>query len=225
MTTKQKVLVIDDEHSALRMFRMYLKIYGYEPLLALDGEEGLALFKEHLPEIVFTDIKMPGIDGLTVLKKIKEIRPQTEVIIITGHGDFDLAIKALHLDATDFLNKPFGKEEIESALARAKKRLSSSGPAEKSFELSLKEDKAVIKLNVYLTSQTVPILKSLWEQIKQKKNVKQLELLFSPDLSVNGAGITFLSDLKKEAKELGIDVIFSNISKQLSILFKEIQLI
>ena len=67
---------------------------------------------------------MPGIDGLTVLQRMKDIDPKVEIIVITGHGDTDLAKQALDRNATDFLNKPIKKEALDAALKKAKERLS-----------------------------------------------------------------------------------------------------
>ena len=65
------------------------------------------------------DVRMPSMDGIEVLERIKKISPETEVIVVTGHGDMDLAIKALQLDASDFITKPVGNEALSIALKRA----------------------------------------------------------------------------------------------------------
>ena len=118
-----KILVIDDEKPTLSMFRLFLDAYGYAVYTAENGTEGLAIFQKERPEIVLTDIKMPGIDGLVVLQQIREIEPNTAVIVITGHGDTDLAEQAANLDAVDFINKPIKKEALDAALEKAKKKL------------------------------------------------------------------------------------------------------
>jgi YesN/AraC family two-component response regulator len=117
------ILVIDDEKATLSMFRLFLDAYGYTVYTAENGAEGLTIFQKEKPEIVLTDIKMPGIDGLAVLQQIKEIAPGTAVIVITGHGDTALAEQAAALDAVDFINKPIKKEALDAALAKAQKRL------------------------------------------------------------------------------------------------------
>ncbi|MGM0642444.1 MAG: response regulator, partial [Thermodesulfobacteriota bacterium] len=118
-----KVLVIDDEKPTLSMFRLFLSAYGYTVFIAEDGEEGIRVFEKQEPEIVFTDLKMPGMDGLEVLKKIREKKIGSEVIIITGHGDIDKAIQALDFDASDFINKPVEKAALDAALKRAHARI------------------------------------------------------------------------------------------------------
>lgn len=119
----KKILVIDDEKPTLTMFQLFLNAYGYKVFLAESGAEGLQIFEEENPDIVFTDVKMPGMDGLTVLKKIKNTTPTTEVVVITGHGDQALAKEALANQATFFINKPIKKEDLDAALAEAEARI------------------------------------------------------------------------------------------------------
>jgi len=118
-----KLLLIDDEPDILRVLGISLKADGYEVIPAINGVEGLKEFSLHKPSIVITDIKMPGMDGIEVLEKIKEIDPDTEVIIITGHGDIDNAIESLKYGASDFINKPVRDEALSIALTRAKEKL------------------------------------------------------------------------------------------------------
>lgn len=119
-----KLLVIDDEEGIRKLLTLSLETDGYEVFSAASGEKGLQVFEREDPPIVLTDIKMPGIDGIEVLKQIKGQSPDTEVIMITGHGDMDLAIESLKLDASDFLNKPIKDEALSVALRRAKERIS-----------------------------------------------------------------------------------------------------
>lgn len=118
-----KILLIDDEEDILKVLSMSLKMDGYDVITATGGKEGIALFKQTAPQIVLTDIKMPGMDGLQVLKQIREFEPHAEVIIITGHGDIDSAIEALQYGASDFIHKPVKDEALSIALKRAEEKL------------------------------------------------------------------------------------------------------
>ena len=120
---KTKLLLADDEAGIRKVLGISLEDSGYEVLLAENGEEALHLFREALPSIVLTDIKMPGIDGIELLGIIKEENPDTEVIMITGHGDMDLAIESLKLDATDFITKPINNDALDIALKRANEKI------------------------------------------------------------------------------------------------------
>ncbi|MDI6688340.1 MAG: response regulator, partial [Desulfobacterales bacterium] len=121
--SKLKLLLIDDEEGIRKLLSLSLKRDGYQVLTAEDGGKGIELFRKNLPIIVLTDIKMPGMDGIEVLKRVKEIDPDTQVIVITGHGDMESAIKSLQLGASDFITKPVGDQVLAVALNRAKERL------------------------------------------------------------------------------------------------------
>lgn len=123
----EKILVIDDEKPTLSMFRLFLDAYGYRVYTAENGAEGIDIFRKEKPAIVLTDIKMPGIDGLAVLQQIKKIAPKTAVIVITGHGDTDLAEQAVALHAVDFINKPIKREALDAALEKARQKLAATG--------------------------------------------------------------------------------------------------
>jgi PAS domain S-box-containing protein len=120
MTT---ILVIDDEESILTMMRMTLELDGYQVLTAGDGPRGLKLFKKHSPEIVLLDVRMPGMDGLQVLQRIKAIDKDAEVIIVTGHGDMDMAVECMRKEASNFLTKPVSDDLLSIALKRSLERV------------------------------------------------------------------------------------------------------
>ena len=123
----RRILVIDDEEAIVRVLAMSLRADGYEVVTALGGQEGLDRYRSENPAIVLTDIKMPGMDGIEVLQRIKALETadqrETEVIIVTGHGDIDNAIEALKFGASDFLNKPVRDEALGVALQRAWEKL------------------------------------------------------------------------------------------------------
>ncbi len=119
----KKILLVDDEEGIRKVLGISLADMGYDVITAESGEEALSLFEKITPPIVLTDIKMPGMDGVTLLRTIKELNPDTEVIMITGHGDMDLAIKSLKYEATDFVTKPINDDVLEIALKRAHERI------------------------------------------------------------------------------------------------------
>ena len=119
----EKILLVDDEEGIRTVLGITLADYGYEVLKAAGGGEALRLFRDQKPGIVLTDIKMPGMDGIQVLRKIKEESPDTEVIMITGHGDMELAIESLKCNATDFITKPINDDALEIALKRANEKI------------------------------------------------------------------------------------------------------
>jgi signal transduction histidine kinase len=119
----EKILLIDDERPILEVLDISLSSEGYEVLTAESGPAGLEIFKREDPRLVITDIKMPGMDGLEVLRRIREFEKEAEVIVITGHGDMDTAISALQYGASDFITKPVKDEALMLAIRRAEEKI------------------------------------------------------------------------------------------------------
>ena len=117
-----KILFIDDEEGIRKVMSVTLEDAGYEVVTAYDGENGLRLCKEISPHIVITDVRMPKMDGIQVLEAVKKFDPDIEVIVATAFGEMDLAIRALQLDASDFITKPINDEVLFLALKRAQDR-------------------------------------------------------------------------------------------------------
>ena len=120
---EKTILLVDDERDIREVLNLSLSDMGYQVYEAENGDQALGIFKEVLPAIVLTDIKMPGMDGIELLEKVKRENPEAEVIMITGHGDMDLAIKSLKYKATDFITKPINVDVLEIALQRAMERI------------------------------------------------------------------------------------------------------
>ena len=117
------LLLVDDEEGIRTVLGIALADIGYRVITAENGQQALELFHEQAPPIVITDIKMPVMDGIELLKAIKINQPETEVIVLTGHGDMDLAIQCLKLEATDFVTKPINDDALDIALKRANERI------------------------------------------------------------------------------------------------------
>ena len=120
---KKEILLVDDEADIREVLEIALEDLGYEVRVAANGEQALNLFKIHTPPLVITDIKMPSMDGIELLKHIKRENRECEVIMITGHGDMNLAIKSLKHAATDFITKPINVDALEISLQRAQEKI------------------------------------------------------------------------------------------------------
>jgi two-component system nitrogen regulation response regulator NtrX len=106
------ILIIDDEPTILQTLGGLLSDEGFEVLTAENGYEGLKLIEETAPDLVLLDIWMPGIDGIETLKKIKADQPQLQVVIITGHGNIETAVRATKLGAFDLIEKPLNIDRV-----------------------------------------------------------------------------------------------------------------
>jgi DNA-binding NtrC family response regulator len=119
MSSKVRIVVIDDEVNAASALCTLLKEDGYEVACAHDGATGLALVEQNDADLVLTDVRMPGMDGLELLKQIKQSRPQTLVILMTAYGTVKNAVRAMKSGAEDYLAKPLDVEELEVVIERA----------------------------------------------------------------------------------------------------------
>jgi signal transduction histidine kinase len=117
------ILLVDDEQDIRDVLQVALADAGYDVLQAENGRQALDLFLEKRPPIVVTDIKMPVLDGIQLLRRIKREAPDTEVIMITGHGDMDLAVRSLKHEASDFITKPIHVDALEIALKRVGEKI------------------------------------------------------------------------------------------------------
>ncbi len=121
--SKFPLLLVDDEAGIRTVLSITLEDAGYPVDTAANVEEALALFNEKHHPLIVTDIKMPGRTGIDLLREVKEIHPETEVIMITGHGDMELAVQSLKCDAFDFIAKPINHDVLFFGLERASERI------------------------------------------------------------------------------------------------------
>ena len=117
-----KVLLIDDEADICEVMAYTLEDAGYQVQMAGNGEAGLARCESDPPQIIVTDVRMPGISGIEVLETVKQRFADIEVVVATAFGDMDLAVRALRLDASDFITKPINADALLVAVARARQR-------------------------------------------------------------------------------------------------------
>ena len=116
---KSRILVIDDEAAIRDSLRMTLEYEGYEFLSAATGQEGLALAEREAPDLVLLDVKMPGMDGIEVLERLRNMNDQLPIVVISGHGTISTAVEATKKGAWDFIEKPFASERVLVSLRNA----------------------------------------------------------------------------------------------------------
>jgi two-component system, NtrC family, nitrogen regulation response regulator NtrX len=109
---KPRILVIDDEEGVRSSLKLILEYDGYDVMLASSGEEGVKLLEREAPDLVFLDIKMPGMDGFDVLEKVHHLVESIPFVVISGHADMASAVKAIKLGAFDFINKPPEQDRV-----------------------------------------------------------------------------------------------------------------
>lgn len=131
MVNDFRVLLVDDEAEFLETLEKRLRKRKVEVSLATSGEEALALLEDKAPDVVVLDVKMPGMDGIEVLKEIKKRWPLVEVVMLTGHANVEVAIQGMELGAFDYLMKPVDIDELVYKLQDAYRRKSLHEEAKK----------------------------------------------------------------------------------------------
>lgn len=177
---KKKIIVIDDESAIRESLKGVLEDEGFEIITAEDGESGIRLVRENIPDLVLLDIWMKGIDGIEVLKRLKEELPFIPVIIMSGHGTIDVAVSATKLGAFDFIEKPISLERLFLLIENAIKY----------YEL--------LNENVYLKKRVGKSLDIASKSEKIQKIIENLKQLAKSDKSVlflgeEGVGKSFFA--------------------------------
>ena len=112
------ILVVDDEKNIRLTLRESLKTFNARVETAVNGEEALDMAAKRRYDLVLLDLKMPGMNGMEVLRRLHEMSPGTAVVLLTAHGTVETAVEAMKLGAVDFLQKPFAPKEIRELVAR-----------------------------------------------------------------------------------------------------------
>lgn len=126
-TIPENILIVDDEDDILQLMSETISRWGYNPIIAHDGEDALEKLESLPISLLLTDIRMPKIDGVSLLKKVKEASPDLHVIIFTGYPALQSAIDALKSGAYDYLVKPVDLAELKGKLEAALKERRLSG--------------------------------------------------------------------------------------------------
>lgn len=156
----KQVLIIDDDESLRRVMELTLDEAGFQVMTAVDGEQGLVLFRDRKPAVVICDVQMPGMSGYEVLEQIRKEQPDTLVIIITAFGTIEKAVRAMKLGAFDYLTKPFSRDALRQVLngAFSFRNL----PAAKTQSVAGSEDKPTLQL-----IGTSPLIEDMRELISR----------------------------------------------------------
>src|SRR6187549_273010 len=116
---RKQILVVDDEPNLRRVLSAQLERDGYDVRTAEDGEQALVVLKEHHLDLIITDLRMPKLDGMELLRRAVAIDDELPVVMITAHGTVDNAVEALKTGAFDYLTKPFDQAEVRAIVRKA----------------------------------------------------------------------------------------------------------
>ena len=200
------VLVVDDEEGIRETLSGIFEDEGCSVVTANSGEEALDLLKEQNPDLILLDIWLPGIDGIQTLEEIKALRPDLPVIMISGHGNIELAVKATRLGAYDFLEKPLSLERVLLVSKRALER--------RTLEI---ENRALRKdlTKKYRLLGNSPKMELLREQIKMAAQSNSRVLIMGESGSGKELVARLLHENSKSAGKLFIEVNCAAIPQEL----------
>jgi two-component system response regulator HydG len=122
MAKRAEILLVDDEEALCNAASKILTKEGYRVAFVHNAQEGLSRFETDNPDLLITDLMLPDSDGISVLKRAKEIRPTVEVIVLTGHGSVEKAVEAMRLGAYDFIEKPIDPNALRKTISKAIER-------------------------------------------------------------------------------------------------------
>src|SRR5471032_2323789 len=111
-----KVLVVDDEESIIWIFRKLVEGMGHQFLSAATGEKGIEIARAEQPELVFMDVKLPGMDELTALEEVRRVAPRARYIVMTAHGTLETAVRAMKLETIEYLSKPMNLDQAQALI-------------------------------------------------------------------------------------------------------------
>lgn len=195
------VLLIEDERPVRESFRYFLEDLNYRVLEAEDGEQGLKLFKQHRPDIVITDLRMPNVSGHNVLETLAKQAPDTPLIVVSGTGNISDTVEALHLGAWDYLLKPISdltmlEHAISKSLDRA--RLLKENRA---YQLNL--EKEVARRTQQLTDKVEEVTRFNKMAMGRERRIIELKRMINELLDELGREPAFKSpDLIKKDSSL-----------------------
>ena len=193
MVLQHKILVVDDEHDARDLVKTFLEGKGYFVATAADGVQALSVLDDFEPNLVLLDIRMPNLNGLEALKRIKLRRPQTEVIMVTAVGNLKLAEECLRSGAFGYITKPldldYMTKEIQSALEKRKAHIDRKAWEE--LECLMDKNKTTELKTLLINNDLFNVLKLSFDIIHYS----------DPDMALHGKNVAWLS--REIAEELG----------------------
>jgi YesN/AraC family two-component response regulator len=162
------ILVMDDEPSVSKGLEMILSEEGYEVDIALNGESALDTFNQKSIDLLIADLRLPDMDGMEVIRQVKELRPDTGVVVITGYSSVNSAQEAIKLGASDYLPKPFSDDEIKKAVGSALKVTTEALAAETNYGVDTREGKLIQKREVASVLNRTADDDEFWIELMEK---------------------------------------------------------
>ncbi len=208
------ILVMEDDLSVAKGLEMVLSEEGYDVNWAGTGELALEAFKQKRYDLLVADLRLPGINGMEVIKQVKEEKPETEVIVITGYGTTSTAVEAMKLGVHDFLPKPFTEDQIKASINEALKEHFEKPTEAVIKEAETEEEKLIQKRQVTQVLNRTTEDRDFWRELMEKGS-KALE---GYQLSLEAKAAIVSGDLKWINEHVG-----ELTQKQLMFIYKRLE--
>ena len=208
------ILVMEDDLSVANGLEMVLSEEGYTVNLAGTGELALEAFKQKRFDLLVADLRLPDIDGMEVIKQVKEAKPETEVIVITGYGTTATAVEAMKLGVHDFLPKPFTEDQIKASINEALKEHFEKPTEAVIKEAETEEEKLIQKRQVTQVLNRTTEDRGFWRELMEKGS----EALEGYQLSLEAKAAIVSGDLKWINEHVG-----ELTQKQLMFIYKRLE--
>ena len=208
------ILVMEDDLSVAKGLEMVLSEEGYDVNWAGTGELALEAFKQKRYDLLVADLRLPGINGMEVIKQVKEEKPETEVIVITGYGTTSTAVEAMKLGVHDFLPKPFTEDQIKASINEALKEHFEKPTEAVIKEAETEEEKLIQKRQVTQVLNRTTEDRDFWCELLEKGS----EALEGYQLSLEAKAAIVSGDLKWINEHVG-----ELTQKQLMFIYKRLE--
>ncbi|MBE7440290.1 MAG: response regulator [Spirochaetales bacterium] len=219
-----RLLLVDDEEPVRKEFQVFLERKNFKVKTAADALEAIRSFRNNPPDIVLTDYLMPEIDGLELLRELKNIRKDIPVVLMSAHADMRTATTILKEDAFDFLRKPIDSKELLSVLKAALRRedpgmlapvASLHGPMSHSL-VGLEKTISLLEIRCGLDERSRGRLEGSLGALMQE-NALMRKIIVSLKYSdyINNVGLNFLIDTEKRFRERGYVLVLSQVSRKI----------
>ena len=208
------ILVMEDDLCVAKGLEMILSEEGYDGNWAGTGELALEAFKQKRYDLLVADLRLPGINGMEVIKQVKEEKPETEVIVITGYGTTSTAVEAMKLGVHDFLPKPFTEDQIKASINEALKERFEKPTEAVNKEAETEEEKLIQKRQVTQVLNRTTEDRGFWRELMEKGS----EALEGYQLSLEAKAAIVSGDLKWINEHVG-----ELTQKQLMFIYKRLE--
>jgi DNA-binding response OmpR family regulator len=210
------ILVMEDEPSVAKGLEMVLTEEGYVVDLAMTGQAALDNFQRKRCDLLVADLRLPDIDGLEVIKRVKELNPETVVIVITGYASIDSVVKSMRLGAYDYLSKPFTEDQIKSIIDNALKEKEVAPARESLPTAESDEDRLIQKREVLNVLNRTAEDNRFWQALMEKGSdaLNDYRLSEEAKAAITSADLKWINEQVGELTQKQLKFIYSRLERE-----------